>query len=289
MKSQENQKLAISAWVWTSNPEENNYEFISKASLLGYQGVEIPTLTGVLDKVGLMETLSSLSNHVTPIIVGSGSELNDFTSESYGTRKNAQNYVKKLIDISEHVGSTLICGPLYSPVGKLVQISENERKKLVSRVASALGELSGLLEDTGINIALEPLCRYDTFLINTAEQVGELIEQIGSSNFGILLDTFHMNIEEESLSRAFEITADKTFHIQVCENNRGIPGTGQINWQEFKNSLRNIKYNKFVSVESFTPYDIRFSEMMKMWRKFSKTQDLFASQSFTFLRKLFDE
>ena len=237
-------KLAISAWVWTANPEENNFEFINKAASIGYKGVEIPTFTGDLDKKGLMETLSSLSVKIKPIIVGGGSELFDFTSPDDIPRKNAEIYLKKMIDVCEYVNSDLICGPLYSPVGMLKSVSEFERDKILDRVATSFKTVSVALEDSGINIALEPLCRYDTYLINTVEQAKNLVELIDSKNFGILLDTFHMNIEEESLQAAFETAGNLSFHIQVCENNRGIPGKGQLNWGQIKEEIKRIKYNK---------------------------------------------
>lgn len=286
MNMQEKPKLAISAWVWTSNPEENHFEFINKAASIGYRGVEIPTFTGDLDKKCLMETLSSLSKPVKPIIVGGGSELMDFTSPDEIPRKNAERYIRKMIDICEYVNSDLICGPLYSPVGVLRSVSTSERDKIISRVASSFKKVSEFLENSGVNIALEPLCRYDTYLINTAEQARKLVELIDSDNFGILLDTFHMNIEEESLCAAFETGGDLIFHMQVCENNRGVPGKGQLNWKQIKEGIKKTKYHDWVSVESFTPYDTKLSEMMRFWRKLSPDQTVFAEESFSFLNSL---
>lgn len=282
-------KLAISAWVWTANPEENNFEFINRAASIGYKGVEIPTFTGDLDKKGLMETLSSLSTPVKPIIVGGGSDKMDFTSADEMSRKNAERYIKKMVDVCEYVNSDLICGPLYSPVSRLKKVSDSEREKILSRVATSFKKVSAFLENSGIKIALEPMCRYDTYLINTVEQAKKLVEQIDSENFGILLDTFHMNIEEESLQVAFETAGNLAFHIQVCENNRGIPGKGQLNWKEIRDLMNSIGYENWVSVESFTPYDVKFSEMMRIWRKLSPDQNLFAEESYSFLNSLFLE
>lgn len=282
-------KLSISAWVWTSTPEENNFDFINKAASIGYQGVEIPTFTGDINKKSLGETISSVSKKMYPIIVGGGSRQMDLTSNNLQNRKNAYRYIEKLIELCEFVDSELICGPLYAPVGKLKLISDHLRNKILDRVASSFKTLSNKLEDSGIKIALEPLCRYDTYLINTVDQAIELISRINSDNFGILIDTFHTNIEEESISKAFEISGKKTYHIQVCENNRGIPGSGQINWKEVKKSLKLFNYDKWISVESFTPYDDKFSEKMRMWRKFSPDQDFFAKESYSFLKHLLSE
>lgn len=139
----------------------------------------------------------------------------------------------------------------------------------------------------GVRIAVEPLCRYDTHLINTVDQGVELIQQIEHENVGLLLDTFHMNIEEKSLGDAVKRAGDLLFHLQVCENDRGPPGSGHINWDELALSLSHTNYDGWISLESFTPYFEGFSEMMHSFRPLAKTQDEFARSSLNYLKEKF--
>ena len=278
--------FAVSAWVWNSDPSTDNYAFISKAAELGFDGVEIPTFDGNLDTGIINDVLESQSKRIFPIVVGGGSPGADLASESESIRINGINYLKKLIQISNEIGSKLICGPLYASVGKTTYLKENERVSVIQRVAASLKMVSSFAEEHGVKIALEPLCRYDTHLINTAEQAMQLIELIDSEGVGILLDTFHMNIEERSIRDAVRLSDKRLFHIQVCENDRGAPGTGQVGWEIFRNSIREINYQGWISIESFTPFEANFSAMMHAWRTLENTQDELALKGLEFLKNL---
>lgn len=281
--------FAVSAWVWNSDPSIDNYAFIFRAAELGFDGVEIPTFDGNLDTGVINNVLESQSKRIFPIVVGGGSPNADLASESESIRINGINYLKKLIQISNEIGSELICGPLYTSVGKTMYLKEKERASVIRKVAASLKIVSSFAEEHGVKIALEPLCRYDTHLINTTEQAMRLIELIDSESVGILLDTFHMNIEERSIRDAVRLSNKLLFHVQVCENDRGAPGTGQIDWELFRDSILEINYNGWISLESFTPLEANFSTMMHAWRKLENTQDELAFKGLKFLKNLLNQ
>ena len=112
------------------------------------------------------------------------------------------------------------------------------------------------------------------------------MERIGEENIGLLLDTFHMNIEEKSIEKAIDTAGDKLFHFHACENDRGTPGTGLIGWKDVKKGLKNVGYQDWISIESFVPFHGQFSSAMNIWRRIEEEQDEIATGGLSYLRSL---
>ena len=147
-------------------------------------------------------------------------------------------------------------------------ISFHARKRVIlRRVAESFKEISECAKECGVRIALELLCRYDSSLVNTVSQGKQLLDLISSDNVGLLLDTFHLNIEEKSMNTAICTAGKNLFHFHGCENDRGTPGTGLIDWNEVWSSLKRIDYRGLVSIESFDSSDKRLASKMNVWRK----------------------
>jgi D-psicose/D-tagatose/L-ribulose 3-epimerase len=278
-------RFAVNLWLWYPDASHNNYSALYKAQDAGFDGVEIPTFDGKLDVPVLRDHLST--TRLTPIIIGGGSAYTDISAEDNTVRANGLEYIKRCVDACHALGGTLVCGPLYGSVGATRFLSNEERTKTLLRIAHTLKEATHYAADRGVVIAIEPLCRYDTHLVNTVGQGIELIQHTQCDNIGLLLDTFHMNIEEKSLGNAVKQAGSLLFHLQVCENDRGPPGTGHIDWGELALSLSHIDYKGWISLESFTPYFQGFSEMMHSWRPLVGTQDELAKTSLEFLKEKF--
>ena len=138
----------------------------------------------------------------------------------------------------------------------------------------------------GLDIAVETLNRFESDLINTAEDVLRLIGDVNHPSAKVLLDGFHMSIEEHDLEKAITSVGDKLIHVQVSENHRGIPGTGQTRWESFRKGLENIGYQGVISIESFTPEVKELAGAVCIWKNLAPDQDEFASQGIGFLKKL---
>jgi D-psicose/D-tagatose/L-ribulose 3-epimerase len=279
--------FAISSWVWSSDFRSNDFEAFRKASKFGFAAVEIPTMDGFLDSVQIKNVLNSTSPRLTPIIIGGGLPETDLASDNPSIAENGSDYVRRCVKICAEIGGSLVCGPLYTAVGNLRYFSEDERKKVLQRVIISFRDIGRYAQDFGVSIALEPLCRYDTYLINTSAQARELVDKIDRENVGILLDIFHLNIEEKSIRDAISKVGKKLIHFHACENDRGTPGTGHINWNEVSDSLRTIGYKGWISIESFTPFDASFSSAMRVWRNLETTQDQIATEGLAFLKTKF--
>lgn len=281
-------RYAVSAWVWYGNPSANGYDFIDKAASMGYDGVEIPTFDGNIDENVINQKLASVSGKMEGIIVGGGSPDQDISSDDPKIRENGLKYIRKLIDKAFAIDSDLVCGPLYSAVGKALYLTDKERDSTLKRTAGQVKTASTYAADRGIDLAFEPLCRYDSYLINTTEQMLRFLDMADAPNAGVLLDTFHMNIEEDSMEGPILNSGKKFRHFQVCENNRGVPGKGLLDWTSIGKAVEKSGYDGWISLESFTPYDRVFSEMMRSWRALDKDQDTFAKEGLAFLKSIFN-
>ncbi|MEO6915767.1 MAG: sugar phosphate isomerase/epimerase family protein, partial [Chitinophagaceae bacterium] len=137
----------------------------------------------------------------------------------------------------------------------------------------------------GLQIALEPLNRFESDLVNTVDDVLRLIDDINHPAAKVMLDSFHMGIEERDAEKAIIKAGDKLLHIQVAENYRGTPGSGQTNWEAYRRGLEKINYTGVVSIESFTTENRELAGAVCFWHPMAETQDLFASEGLAFLKK----
>ena len=138
-----------------------------------------------------------------------------------------------------------------------------------------------------MRLALEPLNRFETDLINVVEQGLALVEAVGSPHIGLHLDTFHMHLEERDSAAAIRAAGDRLFHFHACENDRGTPGRGQVAWPAIAAALADVGYGGPVVIESFTPEVKSIARAVCIWRDIAPSQDAIAGEGLAFLKGLF--
>ncbi len=278
-------RFAINTWVWS--PDLANFqELADKARKMGFDGIEIPTSQDTVDVAALKDALNA-GRKLTPLVVLGGRPDANIASKDLAISRNGIELVKNRVQICTELGGSLVAGPLYATPRKNVYLTDAERSATLKRVAEAFKEIALFAKDRSVNVALEPVCRYDTYLINTAKQGRELIEMIGEDNIGLLLDIFHLNIEEKSFYEAILTAGDKLFHFHACDNDRGTVGSGSVvRWDDVRRGLDGINYDKWIAIESFTPYDKDFATARQTWRKLATNQDEIASKGLKFLRRV---
>ncbi len=141
-------------------------------------------------------------------------------------------------------------------------------------------------ETKQVKLALEPLNRFETDMINVVAQGLEFIQQTGMENVGFHLDTFHMHLEEKNSGDAIRLANRKIFHFHACENDRGVPGTGQVHWDEVAQGLKDVEYDGPIVIESFTSQVKEIARAVCIWREIAPSQDAIADQGLKFLKKL---
>lgn len=278
-------KLGVSTWLWTSPFTTETVDLFPKIKSMGYDAVEIPV--EYPDKIDGKKVKEALLKHgLAAVVCGAFGPTRDLTHDDPSVHKTCFAYIAECLDLCTMWDAQFLAGPMYSAVGKARMVSPEQRKIEWDRAVNNLQKVCQMAGDKGLSIALEPLNRFESDLINTAEDVMRLIDDINHPAAKVLLDGFHMAIEEPDLEKAITSVGDRLIHVQVSENYRGTPGTGQTPWFALKSGLEKINYSGVVSIESFTPEIKELAGAVCIWKNLAKSQDGFASEGFTFLKKL---
>ena len=176
---------------------------------------------------------------------------------------------------------------MYSSVGRTWQQTATERAADMDVLVATLRSLATYAADHGIVLCIEPLNRFETSFINLASQAVEVVDRVAHPNCQVMLDTFHMNIEEKSLGDAIRAAGSRLRHLHACENDRGTPGSGHVDWPDVAQALRDIHYQGPVVIESFTAKVKSIARAAAIWRSLAATQDDLARDGATFLKALF--
>jgi D-psicose/D-tagatose/L-ribulose 3-epimerase len=209
----------------------------------------------------------------------------DLASEDAATRKKGISLLGDQARAVKSTGGSLLSGVLYSSWSQRLPRGK-DRRALTDYSVEAMREAVKTAEDCGVTFCLEVVNRFEHYMINTAEEGAVFAERINSPNCKLLLDTFHMNIEEDDLSRAIARAGSWLGHFHVGETNRRLPGCGRIPWPEVFFALKNIEYQGPIVLEPFiTPTGDAASEM-PVYRDLLNGCDLDveASRSLKFVR-----
>lgn len=276
-------KFGVSTWLWTSPFNSETIALFPKIKEYGYDAVEIPVEDpDLIDIPVVADALAS--NGLAPIICGAFGPTRDLTNEDPKFHQTCFDYLDRCFDIAAQLGAGFVAGPMYSAVGKARLVSPEQKKIEWNLAVTNLRKVCERARVQGLDIAIETLNRFETDLINTAAELKQLITDINEPEAKALLDGFHMNIEEPSIEEAIKTVGDKLIHVQVSENYRGTPGTGQTNWAAWKRGLEAVNYKGTISIESFTPEVKELAGAVCIWKPLVPSQDGFAKDGYTFLK-----
>jgi D-psicose/D-tagatose/L-ribulose 3-epimerase len=200
-------------------------------------------------------------------------------------QRDCKNYLRQLIEMMPTLGSRTLIGPLYSATGRAEMVSAQERRQQWRTVVKNLREVCAAAEDQGVQIAMEPLNRFETDFLNTVEQGLAMIADVDRPALKLLLDTFHMNIEEKDVPAAIRRARRHVAHIHACGTDRGTPGNDHLNWAGIAAALRDIKYDGDVVIESFTPDVKVIARAAAIWRQIEPSREHIAVRGLQFLRR----
>lgn len=278
-------KFGANTFIWVSPFSSKDVDIIYKVRDLGFDVVEIaledPSL---VDLKGIKKALDSTGLEST--VCGAFGPTRDIISDDPSIRKNARKYITYCINACSELDSHIFAGPVYSAVGKTRLVPEEKKREEWNLCVETLCELSNLAQKREVVITVEPLNRFETDFINLAQDVVRLAEEVNNASLRVMLDTFHMNIEEKNLGKAIREAGRYLYHFHACENDRGTPGSGHIPWQEVASAIKDVGYNRYVVIESFTPGVKEIARAAAIWRKLEVDQDTLAGEGLKFLRNL---
>jgi D-psicose/D-tagatose/L-ribulose 3-epimerase len=280
--------FGASTWLWQSPFTTDSISLFSKIKKLGFDLVEIPIEDPKL--IDALEVSKALKDNGLEVSVcGAFGPTKDLTHEDSKVHRQCFDYLEQCFEICNALEVTFLAGPMYSAVGKARMVPQEQRKKEWELAVTNLQKVCAMADANGLSIALEPLNRFESDMVNTAEDVMRMVNDINHKAAGVLLDGFHMTIEEQNIREAFNTVGDKLIHVQVSENHRGIPGTGLTPWQDFKLGLLDIDYKGAVVIESFTPEIKELAAAVCIWKTMAKSQDEFAQKGLEFLIQTFND
>ena len=220
---------------------------LSQIASLGYNGVELAIRDPKLIDLDLLDRLVRAHNLSVPAIgTGQawGEESISFTDPDPEVRFAAIERIKSHTPVAAHFGAVIIIGLLRGIVEPGV-----DHTQAIDWLVEALRECSETARPHGVRLALEPINRYETTLINNAAEGLDLIERVGAENFGLLLDTFHMNIEEADIQASIRACGKHIFHFHVADSNRWYPGAGHLDFDSTLTELFTTGYQGWISGE----------------------------------------
>jgi D-psicose/D-tagatose/L-ribulose 3-epimerase len=278
--------IGANTWIWVSPLTDERLASIApRVRAFGFDAIELPIENlGDWDPARTVETLHQ--HHLTPTTCAVMSPERDLVTNDSAVVKSTQAYLCGGIDAAAAIGAKTFAGPIYSPVGKTWPMNRSERASAVAMLVENLRPVAEHAAKRNVKVALEPLNRFETSFMNTAEQVMELVDRVDSPAVGVLLDTFHMNIEERDPAHAIRTCGSHLAHFHACGSDRGAPGGDQIPWPGIASALREVDYTGAIVIESFTIENQAIARAAAIWRPLAPTQDAIATEGLAFLRGL---
>jgi D-psicose/D-tagatose/L-ribulose 3-epimerase len=279
-------RFGVNTWVWVSPlTDADVMRLVPHVAAMGFDWIEFPIeFPDGFDyaRAGALAREYGLGVSVAAVI----SPDRDLIHPDESIRVNGAAYVRHCIDAAHTMGAPILIGPLYSAVGRTWQMTTGERDRDTRVLVDQLYHLASYASELGVTLAIEPLNRFETSFINLSSQAMAIVDQVAHPSCQIMLDTFHMNIEETSLGDAIRSAGSRLRHVHASENDRGTPGAGHIPWQEVAAGLRDIGYNNAIVIESFANSVKTIARAAAIWRPLARSQDALAQEGLVFLRGL---
>jgi len=274
-------KIGINMLLWGTTITEEHVPVMEWLKELGYDGVEFPVfafdnanykkIRKHLDRLGLGCTIVTC---VPP-------DANPISADA-NVRKAGLQHIKKAIDTAVILGSPLVCGPFYAPLGVIGRPrTDGEWEAGVATLKKA----AEYAEKKKIDLVIEPLNRFETYFINTLSDAVKMAREVKSRRVKVMYDTFHGNIEEQDVAEALQKSKSKIGHIHISENDRGIPGDGHIDFKPTFKLLKDKNYKGWVTSEAFGDAFPEIAAATCIWRPLYKSREELAEKGLKFIQK----
>jgi D-psicose/D-tagatose/L-ribulose 3-epimerase len=264
-------KIGMCMFLWTTNVTKKHEPLLRDIKASGFDGVEIPIFEGtpddyarlgaMLDRIGLERTAVSAM----------GDPAMNLISPEASVRRAGIAYMKSAIDCAAALGASTLSGPLHSTLGAFSGAGPTaaEFKRSLSS-QRAIGDHAG---KKGVTIGLEALNRFECYLFNTMDALCAHIDEVDRPHIRAMYDTFHANIEEADPIGAYARNRNNIVHVHISENDRGVPGRGNIPWKETFSAIRKSGYDDWLTIEAFGRGLKDLAAATKVWRDFSESPE----------------
>jgi D-psicose/D-tagatose/L-ribulose 3-epimerase len=270
--------MHTSLWtdVWTPKAAELA---VPEAAKYGLSVLEIALLTP--EKIDVKHSVELFKEHK---IEPSGSLCLAMEDNAALHPDRAQTFLMRALDTAHALGCKILGGVTYSTLGWRSGVATTEAE--LANIAKALKPVARRAAQYGMLLGIEPCNRYETHLLNTTQQALAMLDRIGEPNVTIHLDTYHMNIEEKGIGNGIRLAGPRTRYIHVSESDRGVPGTGTIDWDDCFKALAESHFEGDLVIESFVTLPPEIAAALSVWRAVAKDRYEVLDQGVPYLRKM---
>lgn len=274
-------KLGINTFIWSAEFSEAQLPLLPKIKQAGFDGIEVAIFEpGRFDAKMIRRALAE--NGLECTIVSVLPREMSLIVEDHSVRAATLEHMRRVAEETANAGATVVAGPLYSPVGYLP--GRRRTPDEWSNAIDSYRKLGPTFAEHGVTLAVEPLNRFETFFLNTADDAALLMQAVNHPNVGILFDTFHANIEEKDIAAGYRKVGPWLKHVHTCENDRGIPGSGHVEWKAVFQALHDVNYDGWLTIESFGFALPELAAAASIWRDIETTPDAIAFEGIKFLQ-----
>lgn len=282
-------RIGIYYAYWERDWTTNLFAHVPRAARLGFDVLEFKLSEALaLSKKERRELRRLAHEHEIELTFVEGlSPVYDVSSPDPSVRARGIQYIKRGLNVISELGGTLLGGIIYGAWNPPLEKCP-PKQECLRRSVESMREIMTAAEGLGITCCVEVVNRFEQFMLNTCAEAVEYVDLVGSPNLKIMLDTFHMNIEEDSIRDAVVLAGDRLGHLHVGETNRRLPGQGRFPWAELIGALQEIDYRGRIVMEPFVRPGGEVGRDIRVWRELAadKDPDEEARRALQFLREL---
>jgi len=278
-------KIGVSAFAWTTKVNDKHLVLLGEIREHGIEGFEVPMFDPAeLDagRIGRAIEASGLECTVCAILPAG---VNPISADAE-VRAKALDHLKRCVRTAAELGAKALGGPVYAPIGYLAGRRRNEDEW--TWAVECFQRLGEVLEENEVALNIEPVNRAETFFLNTAQETVAFCEAVGNERIGILIDTFHANIEEKNQAAAVRTAGGRLKHVHASENDRGLLGSGHVDFPGIVKALREIGYDGYLMIEGFGYAKDEAHSLGALWGDLNVTPEMIAFEGAAYLRSLIE-
>lgn len=276
-------KIGVSAFAWTGTFGVSHLELLPRMREYGFTGFEIPMFVPMELPVAALRRAFEANDLDCTICAILPAGVNPISPDA-AIRTRSKGHLLACVETAAELGAHLLGGPLFAPIGYLPGHRPTGDEWMWA--VEAFQSVGALLESCDMTLSIEPVNRSETYFLRTAAEASRFCDAIGDSRVGVTVDTFHANIEEKSIPAAIRSLGSRVKHIHASENDRGLLGTGHINFAEILAALDETGYEGYVVIEGFGFSPEEPDAPGALWADTSVSPDDVASKGLAYLRSL---
>ncbi|MBT3193177.1 MAG: sugar phosphate isomerase/epimerase [Verrucomicrobia bacterium] len=279
-------RIGLNMMLWTTQVTEEHFPLFDKLKGVGYDGVEIPILQGNLEPAHHEKVAQALRDsglECSSSTAMPGPEYNAISGEA-SERANAIAFMKRAIDCSKAVGSDMLIGPFYQPLGQFSGVGPTADEQALG--VESMRAMAEHAEGQGVTLAVEFLNRFECYFLNTLGAASALVKAVDNPCFGAMFDTFHANIEEKDPAVAIASYGDVIRHVHISENDRGTPGLGHVAFPDIFAALKARGYDGWYTIEAFGQALPDLAAAARIWRACFESPEALYEKGFELISSL---